>query len=750
MGFRTILGLSTLAMVLVACSDPPNPNDGGPDGPIEIEPPASPAPPTLPSLTPCQAGWTPREPAAPGSATICDPFPEGGPLWCPTVDEAHFPGEAGCVRLGSSCPDGDWDEVPDNGLVLFVRAGEPEGGDGTESSPFGTIAEAMDLAADGTVIALSKGIFDEEIELRQGVTLWGACVAETRLTTSSPDTDLGTVEVRGLDATLRNLQIGGPRVGVRVPGAVASVRLEDVVIDGATGYGVIVEGGVVAGLNVVIRDTQAFAGTGELGIGLWSGMGAQVDLSRVVIDGNRYLGVASFGASTSLKLSDLCILNTQAQEVDGSGGFGVMVGGGAGAELARVVIEENRDIGVWVYDADTEVLLSDAIVRETLSRESDGHFGLGMEVSRGAHVEVRRALFDQNRETGIWALDAGSRVELTDAIIRDTRERDQGGQFGQGLVVEDGARVDVSRTLLEGNSSSGASGIGNETRLVMTDLVVRITRGQDSDGRFGSGLLISEGARADVTRALFERNTTEGVRATRFGTILNLSDTVIRSTRSQQSDGLYGIGLVAGSEAQVDVLRAVIDGNRYAGIVAFGFGTNLSAEDLRVMSTTGQERDGYGGRGIEVSQRATVELSRAAFEQNQDVSVVTFGEDTSLILSDVVVQQTLARAGDGGIGVASLGGAELEARRLRVSENALCGIMLANGRDLETGLPYRFGGSMNAAEVEISGNPFGLNVQTDSVDVEQLRAQLLFVGNDVDVDTSQLIEPALGPPLGAE
>lgn len=750
MSFRSKLGWSTLAMALFACSDPTDPNDGGLDGHIEIAPPASPAPPSLPSLTPCQAGWTPREPAAPGSATICDPFPEGGPLWCPTIDEAHFPGETGCVRLGSSCPDGDWDEVPDDVPVLFVKAGEPEGGDGTEFSPFGTIAEAMGLADDGAVIALSKGVFDEEIELRQGVTLWGACVAETRLTTSSPDEDFATVEIRGLDTTLRNLQIGGPRVGVRVPGSIASVHLEDVVIDGATGYGLLVEGGVVTGLNVVIRDTQALTGTGELGIGLWAEMGAQVDLMRVVVDGNRYLGAASFGANTSLKLSDLCILNTQAQEVDGSGGFGVMVGGGAGAELARVVLEENRDIGVWAYDDDTEVLLTDAIVRETLSRESDGHFGLGMEVSRGAHVEVRRALFDQNRETGIWALDTGSRVELTDAIIRDTRERDEGGQFGQGLVVEGGARVDLSRTLLEGNSSGGASGLGDETRLVLTDLVVRITRGQDSDGRFGSGLLVSEGARADVTRALFERNTSEGVRATRFGTILNLSDTVIRSTRSQQSDGLYGIGLVVGSEAQVDMLRAVIDGNRYAGIVVSGIGTVVNAEDLRVMGTTGQERDGYGGRGIEVSQRATVELSRAIFEQNQDVSVVIFGEDTSLILSDVVVQQTLARAGGDGIGVASLGGAELDATRLLVSENALCGIMLANGRDLESGLPYRLGGSMNATAVEISANPIGLNVQTDRVDVEQLREQMWFIGNDVDLDTSQLVEPALGPPLGGE
>lgn len=747
-GRRAASFVVVVAAVIASCGDPQPPNDGGPDGQVAIEPPSPPTPPALPSLTPCPSGWIEREPLGAGSATTCDPFPEGGPLWCPSEDEAHFPGEIECTLIGTACPDGDWPEIPDEGYrKLFVRAGEPEGGDGTEAFPFGTIAEAMAQAEEGTVIALSRGTYDEEVQLRSGVTIWGACVAETTLTTSEPHEELGAVEVRGMDTVLRNVRISGQRVGVGVHGAMASLALEDVLIEGVVKYGVVVDGGHLIGRNVVVRETTGNT-SGELGIGLWVGDGAVVVLERVVLDGNQFLGASAFGDGTLLQLSDLCVLNTQAQEVDGMGGSALLIGGGAEAELTRAVLDENRDVGLWVYGDDTEVLLADAILRETLSRESDGLFGVGMELSDGAHVDVRRVLFDQNRETGVWAYGQGTGVELTDSIIRDTRERDQGGQYGQGLVVEDGARADVTRTLLEGNSSGGASGIGNETRLVLTDLIVRVTRGQDSDGRFGTGLLVSEGARADVLRALFERNTTEGVRATRFGTVLNLSDTVIRSTRSQQVDGLYGIGLVVAGQAEVDVSRAVIDGNRYAGIVAFGQGTTLSIEDLSVMNTNGQERDGFGGRGLEVSYGAEVEVHRAVLEMNHDVGAVAFGEDTSLVLSDVRVQETMSQASGGGIGLASLDGAHVDLSHLRSSENDLCGVMIGHGRDLESGLRFTLGGTLTAEEVEVRGHAVGLNVQTDAVDLELIVEQLLFFGNDIDVDSSALPEPALGPPLG--
>ena len=64
----------------------------------------------------------------------CEPWPGGAPEDC-GADEAHFPGEPGCVRVGSACPAGGLPEgLPSDRPVVYVRAAAT-GGDGTVASP---------------------------------------------------------------------------------------------------------------------------------------------------------------------------------------------------------------------------------------------------------------------------------------------------------------------------------------------------------------------------------------------------------------------------------------------------------------------------------------------------------------------------------------------------------------------------------------------------------------------------------------
>ena len=133
-----------------------------------------------PLITPCPAGWREVEATSDNDVTTCDPWPESGPAQC-AEGEAHFPGEPVCMPIGQPCPTGDWAVgLPNEGNLICVRAGET-GGDGTQALPFGRIEDATDYASfhPGTVIALSKGTFDEVVDLSAGTTLWGACVTET-------------------------------------------------------------------------------------------------------------------------------------------------------------------------------------------------------------------------------------------------------------------------------------------------------------------------------------------------------------------------------------------------------------------------------------------------------------------------------------------------------------------------------------------------------------------------------------------
>src|SRR5687767_3202835 len=136
-----------------------------------------------PSMGPCPKGW--REVVDATGVTTCDPWPESGPEDC-SGDEAHFPGEPGCARLGSACPtapDEYATDLPAGGTIFFVRAGAI-GGDGSRALPYGSISSAIAGAGSDAIIAIAPGEYDEILRLPSGVTLWGACVAGTRLTSS--------------------------------------------------------------------------------------------------------------------------------------------------------------------------------------------------------------------------------------------------------------------------------------------------------------------------------------------------------------------------------------------------------------------------------------------------------------------------------------------------------------------------------------------------------------------------------------
>jgi hypothetical protein len=112
--------------------------DGSPGADAGVEWAVTPpTPPDLPSPETCPDGW--RHLTGEAGEAWCERWPEGGHADC-GPHEAHFPGEPGCVPIGTPCPSGDFPEgLPTEANVLYVRPGAT-GGTGTTSAPFGSIA----------------------------------------------------------------------------------------------------------------------------------------------------------------------------------------------------------------------------------------------------------------------------------------------------------------------------------------------------------------------------------------------------------------------------------------------------------------------------------------------------------------------------------------------------------------------------------------------------------------------------------
>jgi hypothetical protein len=295
-------------------------------------------------------------------------------------------------------------------------------------------------------------------------------------------------------------------------------------------------------------------------------------------------------------------------------------------------------------------------------------------------VTLERATFDRDVATAILAAGTGTELSATDIVIRDTASRETDLGVGTAVQAKEGAHVGLERGVFARNRTAGFFCDDPGTLLTATDVVVRDTAEQEFDSLGGHGVLLRTGSRAELVRALFERNRSAGLLIVDPDTSLSATDLVIRETRSRASDGGAGDGLQFYGGAQVDVVRAAIERNRRNGIIAY-----------------------------------------------QDVSSGTF-ED--LVVEDTLEQECVPDCPGFGAGVvAAEGGDHLELTRFRVSGSASCGVQLA------------LGGTMDLHEGVVSDNLIGVNVQTPDFDIGRLQDHVLYQRNQIDFDGTALPIP---------
>jgi len=540
------------------------------------------APPELPGMTPCPEGW--REVGE--APAICEPWPEGGPLDC-GPGEAHFPGAPACARIGTACPAGEWaEDLPADVPVLRVSATAPTGGDGSVAAPFAAVDEAVAAAAPTTVIAVGRGTFTGAVRLSAGLTLLGACVSETHITTDVPSSLRGAavVSTRASNVVVRNLRISGADKGVAFEGdGVTGGRLEHVLVEGATSAGWVVgPGAQVTGQNVVVRDT-APASDGLFGHGLAVGPRSDVQAESIVFERNRSSAIAVLEAHVGLV--DLAVRDTDSNLLDLRQGMALEVLGGANVEVERAALEGNRDRALMVSEPGTTLAMSRSVIRGTRSRLSDRSEGRGLFAFDGAQVELTQVLFGGNRELGLMIADESTTTALADVVVRGTLGRERDDLFGGGLAAQGGATVTAARTLLSGNLGIGAFA-GSGSTLSLMDATVLDTESEGATGRFGVALQAQGGARVDGARIVVERSRQAALTAAEMGTVLTLSDLRVTDTRERACaatdcpDLGFGDGLISTLDAWIEVSRFVVGGSARAGVVIAGGTMDLHAGEI--------------------------------------------------------------------------------------------------------------------------------------------------------------------------
>ena len=604
------------------------------------------------ALAACSPSGPEPEPAEPEA-----PCPSGQ-VYDETGDEP--------VCVPEACGVGPWGNEAD--ADLFVAAGG-SGGDGSQERPFGSIQEAADaMGSDGGgVVTIAAGTYVENLALddaHDGVVLAGRCAELVTIDGSGAEEPgiavaRGSLEVRGVTVTggrwgiavmqtgwpvepvslvLRSSTLEGNRevglavadVGASVEAVGATVRETASNADGNLGWGVVVQEGAsldatdlllegnhgtglfasspgttVALTSAVVRDTQTQT-DGTFGRGVEINNGASLDATDLLLEGNHELGLYASNPGTAVALSGVVVRDTQT-EGDGTGGRGVVVQDGAWLDATDLLLEDNHEIGLRAEDPGTTVILSGVAVRDTQTR-ADGNHGRGVEAIDGASLHATDLLLEGNHDLGLLAASPGTTVVLTSAVIRDTLPQAD-GTSGRGVEVNDGASLDATDLLLQGNHDIGLSAAHLGTTLVLTDAVVRDTQPR-TDGTAGWGGNIQEGASLDATDLLFEGNHQVGLRAANPGTTVVLSGAVVRDTQLQ-SDGTGGWGVGVSDGASLDATDLLLEGNREYGLFATHPGTIVTLMDTVVRDT----RPGFGvggGPGLVIQVQAHIDAVRLA------------------------------------------------------------------------------------------------------------------------------------------
>ncbi|MGK3959011.1 hypothetical protein WMF38_38895 [Sorangium sp. So ce118] len=372
----------------------------------------------------------------------------------------------------------------------------------------------------------------------------------------------------------------------------AQLTVRGSLIEGARSVGVHSAGAELVVESSVVRGTSASGGPGAGANPGAGGAPASLTLRASVVEQGRGAGVHVIAAEAIIEES--VIRDSVAVNADGAG-MGVLAmpntqGQPGHVTLRRSVIERNQEAGIWIQGCSAAV--EDTVVRDTRSYPDDLATGWGIYIaadlaeSLRSEATLERVVVEQNRYVGVAIL--GSDVSLDGLLVRDTLPRDEDQKHGIGLAVASSGQlrgnVTARGSLLERSRSHGVFIEGADVTL--EGVAVRDTLPRASDERFGRGIEVHALGAPDrrstlvIRSSLVEESVESGLAI--FGSTATLEDTIIRDTRSSSAELLgNGITIVKDmDDAEATLTGVRIEASEGAAVASFGAAVALERSTM--------------------------------------------------------------------------------------------------------------------------------------------------------------------------
>lgn len=309
-----------------------------------------------------------------------------------------------------------------------------------------------------------------------------------------------------------------------------------------------------ADARAMLRSVSAHTSTAgpSLRLGVQAGQGAKVSLERVRIADTGSSGVVALAAGTEVTLTDVAVL-----DVDGVGlraQQGRVVGTGVRVERATLSGAQAQQQGQLVLE------------RCLVVGEPGG--GFGASANEGSTLSLTACRLTGATTAGVYVRDVGTQASLLRTEVRDTRLN--AGEFGQGVLVEEGASASLEDVSVVHAATAGLQVQQTGSRLTAARVTVQSTR-PNGEGTRGRGVNVSFGSTFIATATAFVDNQQVGVFV--FDARAELDGSLVQGTRVDP-DGRYGNGVQALTDGVLRVKGGAVESNGSLG-AAFAEGAGL-------------------------------------------------------------------------------------------------------------------------------------------------------------------------------
>ncbi len=369
------------------------------------------------------------------------------------------------------------------------------------------------------------------------LSLRGALVDATQPQASDKQRGVGILIQQGSSLSATGVRLSANRTsGLAVVDKKSMAKLQGAVVDGTLGQATNSDGGALV-----------------------AQIGGRIELDRARISSNANVGLYAAGKGSVLVATRTLVDATQATSLSTATGVGIQAMGGAHMRLSQVRVYRNRTVGVVLGDSGTLLDAHNVLVDHTEPRPEVLDMGYGLGIGTGSTARLRQVRLFGNHTIGVAVRDPGTRLFAVGLRIDHTLPRSSDGWWGAGLFVHKGARLGLYGSVFSDNHVGALNGnLGGGSAIEAVGNVFEDSL-PETTGIAGAGvMLVGNGEAARFSASLFRRNHAGGFSANLAG--FELSDSVLIDTKPSSYQPFDAAGAPRG-ETRYYADGVVIDGS---------------------------------------------------------------------------------------------------------------------------------------------------------------------------------------------